>query len=56
MKQYIILLVLVLASISNVFAQKINKDKMEEDGSRVILSESYNLYTKWTSAAGFYLA
>ena len=29
---------------------------MEEDGSRVILSESYNLYTKWTSAAGFYLA
>lgn len=57
MKKYILFLILVLANVYNGFAQQnVSKDKMEEDGSRVILSKSYNLYTKLTSAAGYYLA
>lgn len=49
------LLFLAFISITSAYAQ-INKDKVEEDGSRVILSDSKNLYRKMASAAGFYLA
>ena len=55
MKKSFMLLFLAFISITSAYAQ-INKDKVEEDGSRVILSDSKNLYRKMASAAGFYLA
>lgn len=56
MKKSLLLLLTIILSTAYGYAQKVNKDKTEEDGSRVILSESYNMYRKMNSAAGFYLA
>lgn len=55
MRKFIITCLLAFLCIHNATAQ-INKDKMYNDGSRAILSESYNLYRKFTSAASWYLA
>ena len=38
----------------NLSAQQL--DKQEEDGSRIIISSAANLYTKFTTAAGFNLS
>lgn len=55
MKKIFLLLVFLMSSTFS-FAQNVSKDKTEEDGSRVILSLVQNLYSKWSTAAAFYLA
>ncbi len=49
MKKFLISAICIFASYSS-FAQ-ISIDKVEEDGSRIIVSSEVNIYTEWTSAA-----
>ena len=51
----ILLLAVCFISSSIAFAQ-ISADKVEEDGSRWIVTENSNLYTGWTNAASFNLS
>lgn len=55
MRKLLIVLILTVVGVCNASAQ-INKDKMYDDGSRAILTDSYNLYRKFSSAAAWYLA
>lgn len=54
MKKFLLFAVCFISS-SIAFAQ-ISADKVEEDGSRWILTENSNLYTGWTNAAAFNLS
>jgi hypothetical protein len=54
MKKFLLFAVCFICS-SIAFAQ-ISADKVEEDGSRWILTENSNLYTGWTNAAAFNLS
>ena len=49
MKKILLLLVGIIVSV-NAFAQ-IRVDKVEDDGSRIIISNDHNIYTGWTNAA-----
>lgn len=54
MKKFLLLAVCVISS-TIAFAQ-IKADKVEEDGSRWIVTDNTNLYTGWTNAAAFNLS
>lgn len=54
MKKFLIFTLGLLFS-TNLFSQ-ISVDKVEEDGSRYIMSSYYNLYKGWDYAAGFRLS
>lgn len=49
MRKFFISAICLFASYS-LFAQ-ISIDKVEEDGSRIIVSDYHNIYTEWSSAA-----
>ena len=54
MKKFLLLAVCVISS-TIAFAQ-IKADKVEEDGSRWIVTDNTNLYKGWTNAAAFNLS
>lgn len=53
MKKFSIIFLMLCATI-NIFAQQM--DKQEDDGSRIIISSAENLYSKFSTAAGFDLS
>lgn len=54
MKKYFFI-AMCLVSSTITFAQ-ISADKVEEDGSRFIITQNSNIYTRWTNAAAFNLS
>lgn len=54
MKKYLLVVFCLLLSVS-VFSQ-IRVDKVEEDGSRFIITDNSNIYTAWSSAAAMNLS